>query len=137
MAPTNFNQKLIDEFRQNGGRVGGPFQGATVVLLHHQGRKSGTERVNPLVYQPVGEGWAIFASKAGAPDHPDWYQNLMAHPDTTAEIGTETIPVRAREATGAERDTIWKKQKVDMPGFAEYEEKAAPREIPVVVLERR
>ncbi len=137
MAPTDFNQKIIDEFPINGGVVGGPFQGAPMLLLHNLGRKSGDERVNPVVYQRVGDDWAVFASFGGAPSNPAWYHNLMAHPDVTIEVGTETIPVRAREAQGEERQRIWEKQKADMPGFAEYEVKAGDRLIPVVILERR
>jgi len=87
----NFNEKIINEFRANGGKVGGPFQGAPVLLLHHTGAKSGTERVNPLMYQQVGDSYAIFASKGGAPSNPDWYYNLAAHPDTTIEMGTDMI----------------------------------------------
>jgi len=131
----NFNEKVISEFRANGGKVGGPFEGAPVLLLHHVGAKSGTERVNPLMYQPVGDSFAIFASKAGAPSNPDWYYNLAAHPDTTVEVGTQTVQVRARVAGPDERDPIWEKQKAVAPGFAEYETNAAPRQIPVVVLE--
>ncbi|HMC40934.1 MAG TPA: nitroreductase family deazaflavin-dependent oxidoreductase [Acidimicrobiales bacterium] len=137
MAPNDFNQSIIDEFRANGGVVGGPFEGAPVVLIHHTGRKSGEQRVNPLVYQKLDHGWAIFASFGGAPQDPDWYHNLLAHPATTAEIGTDTIPVTVRAATGAERAEIWERQKAAMPGFAEYEVKAAPRQIPVLVLEPR
>src|SRR5579875_65216 len=106
MPPNDFNQQIIDEFRQNAGVVGGPFEGAPLLLLHSQGRKSGQERINPVVYQKVGDGWAVFASKAGAPTNPDWYHNLKAQPDVTIEVGTETIPVRAREATGDEREQI-------------------------------
>ena len=109
-----------------------------MVLLHHRGARSGQERVNPLVYQPVGDAFAIFASKGGAPTHPDWYRNLLANPDTVVEIGTETIPVRARELTGEERNGIWERQKELMPGFGEYEGKTQGiREIPVILLERR
>jgi deazaflavin-dependent oxidoreductase (nitroreductase family) len=136
MAPNDFNQQIIDEFRNNHGVVGGPFEGAPLLLLHTVGRKSGAERVNPVAYQKVGDAWAVFASKAGAPTHPDWYHNLVSHGDATVEVGTETIPVRAREAAGEERDRIWEKQKTVMPGFAEYEEKTGGRVIPVVVLER-
>ena len=133
----DWNQQIIDEFRANGGKVGGQFEGAPMILVHHKGRKSGTERVNPLVYRPLDDGnFAIFASKAGAPEDPEWYLNLQANPDTTVEVGTETIAVRARTAEGAERDAIYEAQKAAMPGFAEYEQKAAPRVIPVVVLER-
>jgi deazaflavin-dependent oxidoreductase (nitroreductase family) len=133
----DFNSNIIDEFRANDGKVGGPFEGAPMILLHHQGAKTGTERVNPLVYQPVGDNFAIFASKGGAPTNPQWYRNLTAHPDTTVEIGTETYVVKARELGPEEREPIWAKQKELMPGFADYESKAAGvREIPVILLER-
>ena len=135
MAPADFNTKVIEEFRSNGGRVGGPFEGAPMILVHHRGARSGDERVNPLVYQPLGDSYAIFASAAGAPRHPDWYHNLVAHPETTAEVGERTVPVRARTAEGEERDRIWETQKAASPGFADYETKAAPRVIPVVVLD--
>ncbi len=131
----NFNDKIIAEFRANAGKVGGPFQGAPLLLLHHTGAKSGTERVNPLMYQQVGDSYAIFASFAGAPRDPDWYYNLAAHPDTTVETGTDTIRVRARVANPREREPIWNKQKEIAPGFAEYEKSAAPRVIPVVLLD--
>jgi deazaflavin-dependent oxidoreductase (nitroreductase family) len=131
----NFNENVIKEFRANGGKVGGPFEGATVLLLHHTGAKSGIERINPLMYLPAGDSFAIFASKAGAPSHPDWYHNLVAHPDTTVEVGTGTVRVRMRVADGEEREQIWERQKVVAPGFAEYETIAAPRQIPVVVLD--
>jgi deazaflavin-dependent oxidoreductase (nitroreductase family) len=135
--PADFNQSIIDEFRANAGKVGGPFEGAPMILLHHQGVKSGSARVNPLVYQAVGDNFAIFASKAGAPTDPQWYRNLLAHPRTTAEVGTETIDVTATVLRGSERDRIWSKQKELMPGFAEYEERAQGiRQIPVVLLER-
>lgn len=137
MPANDFNQKIIDEFRNNGGAVGGPFEGAPMLLLHSSGRRSGEERVTPVVYQKVGQAWAVFASFAGAPVHPAWYHNLMAQPDTTIEIGTDTVAVRARDAEGDERTRIWEQQKAAMPGFAEYEEKAGDREIPVVILEAR
>jgi len=136
--PGDFNTRIIEEFRANAGKVGGPFAGAPMVLLHHRGARSGQERVNPLVYQPVGDAFAVFASKGGAPTHPDWYRNLLAHPDTVVEVGTETIPVRARELAGDERKGIWERQKELMPGFADYEGKTQGiREIPVMLLERR
>ena len=131
----NFNEKVIEEFRENDGKVGGMFEGAPVLLLHHAGAKTGTERVNPLMYQPVGGSFAIFASKGGAPSNPDWYYNLAAHPDTTIELGSGTVKVRAREASPDERGPIWEKQKKLAPGFAEYETNAAPRQIPVILLD--
>ena len=133
--PTDFNGKIIAEFRANGGKVGAPFAGSNILLLHHTGARTGTERVTPLAYQAVGEGLAIFGSKAGAPDNPAWYHNLVAHPDTSIEVGTETVSVTARVAEPAEREVIWTKQKELFPGFEEYEVTAAPRTIPVVVLD--
>jgi deazaflavin-dependent oxidoreductase (nitroreductase family) len=133
--PNDWNAKIIEEFRANSGRVGGDFEGAPMILIHHRGRTSGTERVNPVVYLPVDGGYAVFASKAGAPDHPDWYLNLVANPQTTVEVGADTIDVTARDTSGEERDRIWEQQKSVMPGFAEYETNAAPRVIPVVVFE--
>ncbi len=134
---TDWNQKIIEEFRANDGRVGGNFEGRTLLLLHHIGAKSGTERVNPLAYQRLSDdSVAIFASKGGAPTTPDWFYNLVAHPDVEVEIGTESFGAHARVAEGAERETIWEKQKVDWPGFADYEKKTEGiREIPVVVLD--
>jgi deazaflavin-dependent oxidoreductase (nitroreductase family) len=133
----DFNRKVVDEFRGHAGKVGGPFEGAPVLLLHHRGAKTGQERVNPLVYQQLGDGWAIFASKGGSPTNPDWYHNLKAHPETVVEIGSDAIPVRVRELNGRERAEVWEKQKSLIPGFAEYEEKAGDRAIPVLLLERR
>ena len=131
----NFNDKVIKEFRENDGKVGGMFEGAPVLLLHHTGAKTGAERVNPLMYQPVGDSFAIFGSKGGAPTNPDWYYNLAAHPDTTIELGSGTVKVRAREASPDEGGPIWEKQKSLAPGFAEYETNAAPRQIPVILLD--
>ena len=130
----DWNRQIINEFRANEGRVGGPFEGVPRLLLHTTGAKSGKERVNPLAYQADGDHLAVFASKGGAPTNPDWYHNVLAHPEVTAEVGTQTRSFRARVATGAERERIWTKQKHDRPGFAEYEAKT-DREIPVVVLE--
>ena len=134
---TDWNQQIIEEFRANEGRVGGNFEGRTLLLLHHTGAKSGTERINPLAYQRLSDdSVAIFASKSGAPTTPDWFYNLVAHPDVKVEIGTESYSARVRVAEGAEREPIWEKQKADWPGFAEYEEKTQGiREIPVVILE--
>jgi deazaflavin-dependent oxidoreductase (nitroreductase family) len=91
----NFNDKIIKEFRENDGKVGGMFEGAPVLLLHHAGAKTGTQRVNPLMYQSVGDSFAIFGSKGGAPTNPDWYYNLAAHPDTTIELGSGTSGARS------------------------------------------
>lgn len=133
----NWNRKIIEEFRANNGVVGGTFDGASLLLVHSTGAKSGQERVNPLVYQKVNGGYAIFASKSGAPTNPDWYYNLIAHPEASAEVGSETIPVTARVLSGEERTTIWNEQKRRAPGFAEYEKTTEGRTIPVVLLEPR
>jgi deazaflavin-dependent oxidoreductase (nitroreductase family) len=135
MPEESFNDKVIAEFRANSGKVGGPFKGAHMILVHHKGRKSGAERVSPLVYQPLDDRWAIFASKGGAPADPEWYLNLVASPETTIEVGTETHEVVARTAEGEERERIWEAQKQASPGFAEYEKSAGDRVIPVVVLD--
>ena len=134
---SDWNQQVIEEFRANEGRVGGNFEGRTLLLLHHTGARTGTERINPLAYQRVSpDSVAIFASKGGAPTSPDWLHNLVAHPDVKVEIGTETVAARARVAAGEEREAIWEKQKSAWPAFAEYEETTKGlREIPVVVLD--
>lgn len=131
------NQRIIEEFRANEGRVGGNFEGRTLLLLHHAGAKTGTERINPLAYQRLSDSSvAIFASKGGAPTNPDWFHNLVANRDVTVEIGTETFRGRARVATGDERSEIFERQKAEWRAFGEYEEKLQGiREIPVVVLE--
>jgi deazaflavin-dependent oxidoreductase (nitroreductase family) len=130
----DWNSKIIAEFRANGGKVGGPFEGAPLLLLHTVGAKSGSPRVTPVMYQDIGDGVAVFASKAGAPTNPAWYYNLLASPRASAEIGADTVEVVAREAEGAERDRIWEAQKRDYPGFADYERKTT-RQIPVIILE--
>lgn len=133
---SDWNRHIIEEFRANGGKVGGDFEGAPLLLLHTTGAKSGQDRVNPVMYRTDGDHLVVFASKAGAPTNPDWYYNLLANPDVSAEVGTETIALRARVANGDERERLWSAQKGEWPGFAEYEQKTT-REIPVVVLERR
>ena len=104
------NQAIIDEFRANGGLVGGYFTGVPLLLVHHRGAKSGLERIAPLASQALGNGRAVFASKGGADDNPAWYHHLLANPETTVEVGSEPVPVAAHEATGAEYDRIWNKQ---------------------------
>ena len=134
-SPNDWNTQIIEEFRANEGRVGGRFEGAPLLLLHSIGAKSGQERVNPMMYQDLGAGSvAVFASKAGAPTNPDWYHNIVANPEVSAEIGTGSRSFRARTATGDERERIWNTQKQDYPGFADYEASTS-REIPVVVLD--
>jgi deazaflavin-dependent oxidoreductase (nitroreductase family) len=132
--PVDWNAKVIAEFRANGGRVGGGFSGVQIMLLHTTGARTGQERVNPVTYREVDGGYAIFATKAGAPTNPDWYHNLVAHPDVRAEIGTRLLSLRARVADDAERDPIWTAQKAQNPGFQDYETRTS-RKIPVVILE--
>ena len=129
-----WNRKIIEEFRTNAGVVGGPFDGVPILLLHHRGAKTGTERINPLAYRLDGDNYVIFASKGGAPTNPDWYHNLRANPDAEIEVGTNRFATRAHVAEGDERDRLWTAQKTDVPAFASYEEKTE-REIPVIVLE--
>jgi deazaflavin-dependent oxidoreductase (nitroreductase family) len=131
---SDWNDKIIEEFRANDGKVGGAFEGSPLLLLHTTGAKSGREHVSPMMYRPVDGGYAVFASKAGAPTNPDWYYNLVAHPDVRAEIGAQTVELTARVASDTEREPIWTAQKSQYPGFAEYEEKTT-RQIPVVILE--
>jgi deazaflavin-dependent oxidoreductase (nitroreductase family) len=131
---TDWNTKIIEDFRANGGKVGGQFEGAPLLLLHTVGAKTGQQRVNPMMYLQVPSGYAVFASKGGAPDNPDWYHNVLAHPQVSAEIGADTVEFRARVAEGEERERIWTAQKAAYPGFADYEQQTI-RQIPVVVLE--
>ena len=141
MPESNWNQQVITEFRANGGKVGGGFTGAPMVLVHHVGRKSGKEYVTPLVYLPKeGDDGSIyiFASKAGAPAHPDWYHNLVEAGQTTVEVGSSTYPVTVTELSGDERDRVYAEQVQRMPGFGDYATKAAGiRTIPVLELARR
>jgi deazaflavin-dependent oxidoreductase (nitroreductase family) len=130
----DWNTQIINEFRANEGKVGGNFEGAPLLLLHTTGARTGQERINPMMYQDLGDSVAVFASKAGAPSNPDWYRNVVANPDVTAEIGTTTGTFRARTAEPGERAPIWEKQKADYPGFADYEANTS-REIPVVILD--
>jgi deazaflavin-dependent oxidoreductase (nitroreductase family) len=133
MSMADFNTQVISEFRDNAGRVGGMFEGATMLLLHHTGAKSGAERVAPLVYLPDGDRYVIFASKGGAPENPAWYHNLKAKPDTKIEVGDESLEVEVEEVSGDERDRLYEAQVAVMPQFAEYAEKT-DRQIPVLVL---
>ncbi|MET7421160.1 nitroreductase family deazaflavin-dependent oxidoreductase [Dactylosporangium sp. NPDC005555] len=131
---SDWNTKIIEEFRANEGKVGGQFEGAPLLLLHTTGARSGQERVHPMMYQQVDGGYAVFASKGGAPTNPDWFHNLVAAPRVSAEIGTGTVELVARVTEGDEREQIWTAQKAAYPGFADYEQKTT-RQIPVVVLE--
>jgi deazaflavin-dependent oxidoreductase (nitroreductase family) len=131
--PADFNTQIIDDFHANQGSVGGMFEGKPLLLLHHTGAKSGRSRVSPLGYLSDDGRYVVFASKAGAPTNPDWYHNLKAHPEVTIEVGEDTIDAVASEATGGERDRLFRSQAEFSPQFAEYEKKAG-RVIPVMVL---
>lgn len=135
----NFNQQIIDEFHTNAGKVGGFFEGKSLMLLTTTGAKSKQRHTTPVVYLSDGDRLVIFASKAGAPTHPDWYHNIVAHPQVTVEVSNgnalETFEATASVVTGSERDRLYAQQVQVMPQFAEYQEKTS-RLIPVVVLER-
>lgn len=131
---SDFNSDIVNEFRQNAGKVGGMFEGASLLLLHSTGAKSGQSRVNPLMYQQLDNAYAVFASAAGAPSSPAWYHNIVANPDASIEVGTETLSVTARVLGDDERSPIWEKQKADFANFSEYEGMTT-RQIPVVVLQ--
>ena len=142
MAPAtternDFNRSIIEEFRANAGKVGGPFEGAPLLLLHTTGARSGQERVNPVMYRGDGDRLAVFASKGGAPTNPDWYHNLLAHPRARVEVGTDAFDVTARVAEGEERERIWKKAAAVWPDYDNYAKRAPHRQIPVMVLEPR
>jgi deazaflavin-dependent oxidoreductase (nitroreductase family) len=138
--PNDWNQGIITEFRANEGRVGGPFEGASMILVHHVGRTSGKQYTTPLVYLPgqgADDSMYIFASKGGAPINPAWYGNLIAAGEATVEVGTSTFPVTITEVTGAERDRIYAEQVKRMPGFGDYAKQTEGiRTIPVLRLTR-
>lgn len=137
MADRNdWNRQIIEEFHANAGKVGGPFKGASLLLLTTTGAKSGQRRTTPLVYLPDGKRMIIFASKAGAPTNPDWYHNLIAHPEVSVEVGTETFEATATVITGEERDQLYAIQAERSPNFGEYQAKT-DRKIPVIALERK
>jgi len=130
---SDWNKKIIEEFRANDGRVGGQFDGAPLLLLHTTGRKSGSERVSPVMYLELDGRRFVFASKAGADTNPDWYHNLLSHPEVTYELGDGTHTAIATPLAEAERARIYTEQAGRYPGFAEYQEKTE-RVIPVVEL---
>ena len=130
---SDWNAKIIEEFRTNEGRVGGNFEGAPMCLLHTTGARSGAERVNPMMYLDLDGRRFVFASKGGADTSPDWYHNLVAHPSVEVEVGTTTYPATAVPVTGEERDRIYAEQARRYSGFAQYQAKTS-RVIPVVEL---
>jgi deazaflavin-dependent oxidoreductase (nitroreductase family) len=132
---SDFNQQVIEEFRANDGKVGGMFDGANMILLTTTGAKSGEERLSPLVYFPDGDRIVVVASKAGAPDHPAWYHNVLAHPRVTAEVGSERFAADAVPIEGEERDALYARIVAVMPQFGEYQANTE-RTIPLVGLNR-
>ncbi len=133
----DFNTKIIEEFRANEGRVGGPLAGATMILIHHIGAKSGIERVSPLVRSPQGDGrFAIAASNGGSPTHPDWYYNLKANPRIKVEVGTQTFTVLAQELDDTPRAELWPKLVAESPALGEFQTQTT-RQIPVFMLIRQ
>ncbi len=135
MATNDFNQRIIAEFRANGGKVGDPFANTPLILLTTIGAKSGEPRIAPLAHTTDGDRIVIIASKAGAPTNPDWYHNLVANPEVTVEVGTEKFQAHATVVEGEERTRLYDQMAAQMPGFAKYQQETT-RVIPVVVLER-
>jgi deazaflavin-dependent oxidoreductase (nitroreductase family) len=133
---SDFNAKMIEEFRANGGRVGGPWAGTTLILIHHIGARSGTERVTPLGCSLQGDGgFAVVASNGGSPVHPDWYHNLKASPRIKVEVGAQTFTVLAEELDGTARAALWPKLVAEYPSIGEYQARTT-RQIPVFMLTR-
>jgi deazaflavin-dependent oxidoreductase (nitroreductase family) len=135
LAANDFNSRVMAEFRENDGKVGGGFEGSPLLILTTKGARSGQTRENPLMYLPDGDRMFVFASKAGGPTSPDWYHNLVANPDASVEVGAETVQVKATVLTADERDSVYAKQAALYPQFAEYQAKTT-RTIPVVALDR-
>src|SRR5947199_4639540 len=131
-----FGQEHVRVYRETSGQRGYHWRGTTILLLTTTGRSSGQERTMPLIHRTDGDRWVIVASKGGAPDHPDWYKNLVANPEAEIDVKDERIPVRAHAAEGAERERLWGLMSEVWPAYNDYQRKTG-REIPVVVLERR
>ena len=132
----DWNRRIMEEFHANGGKVGGPFEGVPLLLLTTTGARSGKRRTSPVGYMPDGDRLIIFATRGGLPTNPDWYYNLVAHPEVTVEVGTQTFDVTAVVITGEERDQLYARQVERAPVFAEYQAKTT-RKIPVIALHRR
>ena len=133
----DYNTKIIEEFRANQGRVGGPWAGTPMILIHHIGARSGIERTTPLACSSQGPGrYAIVASNGGSPTHPDWYYNLKANPSIKAEVGAQTFTVLAEELDGTARAGLWPKLVAEAPSLGEFQARAT-RQIPVFMLTRQ
>jgi len=135
-SANNWNKKIIEEFRANDGKVGGPFENTPLLLLHTTGAKSGLPRVNPVAYITDNERLVIVASKGGAPAHPDWYHNVVAHPKVSVEVGTKQFQAKATVTKEPERTRLYEEMSTVNPGFAEYKQKT-DRIIPVITLTRQ
>lgn len=134
---SEFNTKIIEEFRANQGRVGGPLAGTNMILVHHIGARSGIERVSPLACSPQGDGrFAIVASSGGSPTHPNWYYNLKANPRITVEVGTQTFTATAEELDDTARAELWPKLVAESPSVGEFQTRTT-RQIPVFMLIRQ
>ena len=131
-----WNKAIIKEFRENGGKVGGQFENMNLILLHTIGAKSGLERINPVAYFTDNGNYVVIASKAGAPDNPDWYHNIVAHPEFEVEVGSEKFGVTATVAEEPERTQLYERMAAKYSFFAEYA-KQVERVIPVVILSRK
>lgn len=130
---SDWNKKIIEEFRANGGKVGGNFEGKPLLLLHTTGAKSGEERVNPVAYTKDADKLVVIASKGGAPTNPDWYHNIVANPLVTVEVGEEKLEAQASVATEPDRSRLYDQMAEVMPGFNDYKIKTT-RQIPVIIL---
>ncbi len=131
---SDYNTGIIEEFRANHGRVGGPWVGITLTLVHHMGARSGIQRVTPVACHPQPDGrFAIWAANGGSPTHPNWYYNLKAHPEITVEVGAQAFTVLAQELDGAPRAELWAKLVSVYPQLAGAQAKAT-RQIPLFLL---
>jgi deazaflavin-dependent oxidoreductase (nitroreductase family) len=130
-----YNDDVIREFRENAGKVGGRWEGRDLLLLTTTGRKSGREHTTPMVYTRDGDRLLVYASKGGAPDHPDWFKNLVANPRVTVEVGADKFAATATPLEGEERERLFAEQVERWPRFGEYQERAE-RVIPVVALSK-
>jgi deazaflavin-dependent oxidoreductase (nitroreductase family) len=131
-----FGDEHVRKYEETGGKVGHDWNDTQVLILHTKGRKSGKERKNPLIYGRAGDDYLVIASKGGAPDHPDWYLNVMANPNTTIQVWGDLIPVAARTATPDEKARLWPTMIAEWPDYDDYQKRTA-REIPLVILSPR
>ena len=131
-----YNRQLIEQFRANRGLAGGPLEGRAILLLTTTGAQSGRRHTTPLMYVPDGARLLVIASNIGAPSHPDWYRNLVAHPQVMVEVGQETFDATAVVLEGVERERVWASIVEQYPFFIDHQAKTT-RQIPLVALERR